>query len=243
MNYSASITDFFKSPKWGMNMLLGGVCMIIPVIGPLVLGGWHITCLWARGNESDPRKLPDFDFQFFAKYLERGLWPFLVSMVASMVLVPVLLVLAFIPLLLAGFPFEGSGRPLSVGFVPLIFMAMFGIYLIFLFGFNLILTPLVLRSTILQTFAASFDFGFIKDFISKTWLEMTLAMLFMLGVGLIVMILAVITCYIGGIFAAPVAIFAWHHLQKQIYRIYLNRGGEALAVSPKLCDLPPALPQ
>jgi hypothetical protein len=72
---------------------------------------------------------------------------------------------------------------------------------------------------------------------------MILALLFMAGVGILLMILTVITCYVGGIFAAPVAIFTWHHLQKQIYQIYLARGGEALILSLEICDLPPALPQ
>ena len=90
------------------------------------------------------------------------------------------------------------------------------IYLISMFLINLSLAPLVLRATILQNFAGSFDLRFIKDFIARTSWEMMLSILFMAGVGVILMILTVITCYVGGILAASVAIFAWQHLQKQI---------------------------
>src|SRR6187455_3196366 len=86
MNYTASISDFFKSPKWGMNLLLGGVCILIPLVGPLALGGWHITGFWAR-KDQDPAKFPDFDFNQFGKYLERGLWPFLAGVIVALVLV------------------------------------------------------------------------------------------------------------------------------------------------------------
>ena len=71
MNYMASISDFFKSPKWLMNLLLGGVCCLIPIVGPLVLMGWLITGFWAREDQR-PETFPDFDFNQFGKYLERG---------------------------------------------------------------------------------------------------------------------------------------------------------------------------
>ena len=88
MKYTASITDFFKSPKWGTNILLGAVAMLIPAVGPIVLSGWHVTVLWTRGGDESPEDHPPFDFQYFGKYLERGLWPFLVALVSSLVLIP-----------------------------------------------------------------------------------------------------------------------------------------------------------
>lgn len=43
MNYNSSISDFFTSPKWLPNMLLGAVTILIPLVGPLAIGGWHAT--------------------------------------------------------------------------------------------------------------------------------------------------------------------------------------------------------
>src|ERR1700704_4458903 len=90
MNYVGSISDFFKSPHWMMNMLLGGVCVLIPIIGPIVVLGWLITGFWARQDQSF-ETFPAFDFSHFVKYLERGLWPFLVALVTSMAFCIVLL--------------------------------------------------------------------------------------------------------------------------------------------------------
>jgi hypothetical protein len=105
MNYNASVSDFFKSPQWKSNFLLGAVAILIPLVGPLVLTGWQVTGLWARGDREEPGKFPPFDFQYFGKYLERGLWPFLVNLGASLVLVPVILC-TMLPLLIFSGVFE-----------------------------------------------------------------------------------------------------------------------------------------
>ena len=94
MKYLASITDFFKPQKWGMNMLLGAVCILIPMVGPIILNGWAITQLWSRGDDENPSEYPPFDFQYFSKYLMRGLWPFLVQMASSLVITPIIMITA-----------------------------------------------------------------------------------------------------------------------------------------------------
>jgi uncharacterized membrane protein len=71
---------------------------------------------------------------------------------------------------------------------------------------------------------------------------MIVCRIFMFGLGVCMMVITVITCYIGMFFAAPVVMFSWHHLQKQVYQLYLSRGGRHVPLSPKLHDLPPALP-
>src|SRR5450432_1910735 len=95
MDYSASVSDFFKSPKWMMNLLLGGVCVLIPIVGQIVVLGWLITGFWARQDQNF-ETFPDFDFSHFGKYLERGLWPFLVAFVASMAFSVVMVPLAWV---------------------------------------------------------------------------------------------------------------------------------------------------
>src|SRR5204863_2869860 len=84
MNYTASVSDYFKSAKWMMNTLLAGVCVFIPFVGQIVIKGWMITGFWGRDDDR-PETFPDFDFNNFGKYLERGLWPFLVTLVAGLV--------------------------------------------------------------------------------------------------------------------------------------------------------------
>lgn len=242
MNYKASLTDFFKSPKWRNNVLLGAVTLLIPMIGPLVLGGWHITCLWARGNRDNPAEFPPYDFQFFGKYLERGLWPFLVGMIASLVFIPVMMIVILPLFLFTGMMTSGNGGQGPEGLMIAAFIGIFCLQILLQIAFQALITPLMVRATITQDFSSSFNLRFAKSFLSLTWKELLTSMLFMLGAGLCLMVLAVVTCYIGAIFAAPVAIFSWHHLQKQLYQLYLARGGEPVPMSPKLQDVPPPLP-
>jgi hypothetical protein len=244
MRYQASITDFFKSPKWGTNLLLGAVAGLIPILGPIVLAGWLITIFWARGDDDGPERMPPFDFQHFTKYLERGLWPFLVNLVAGAAMSVVLVPVMFLPLLLSGVLTAGPVRleHAEAAKVILLFGSMTVIYVGFVLAFSLILVPLTLRATITQAFGPAFDLGFVREFVRQVWKELLLCCGFMFGVGLVMMVVAVITCYIGLFAAIPVVSFAWQHLLKQIYQIYLGRGGEIVPLSPQLNDLPPALP-
>jgi Protein of unknown function (DUF4013) len=239
MHYIASVTDFFKIQKWGMNMLLGAVAILIPIIGPIVLSGWHVTVFWAQGDEEDPAKFPPFDFQFFGKYLERGLWSFLVNLATSMVLVLLVMCLMipfFIYIVIIG-PGE-DGLTLASGLLIAVMMVL---QLGFMLVFQLIITPLMIAATITQDFKSAFQMKFVMNFMSLVWKEMILALLFMFGLGLCLMVITAITCYIGMFFAVPVSLFSWYHIQKQIYHIYLLRGGEPIPRSVKLQDVPPRL--
>ena len=239
MNYIASITDFFKSPKWGMNLLLGLVALIIPAVGAIVLGGWLITGFWSRKDDENPATFPDFNFEHFMKYLEKGVWPFLVNLVTSIALVPVFIVIMFIPMIIVGAlgsNSSGEGAGILGMLMSLVMLVLYGVAMAAIFFVG---TPLMLRSTITQDFAKAFDFGFVKRFIILTKGEMIMAALFMLGVALVLMIITVVTCGIGAILAlaaAPVVMYSWHHLQKQLYKAYLSRGGDPVPVSPKLTD-------
>lgn len=244
MRYQASITDFFKSPKWGTNLLLGAVTSLIPVLGPMVLSGWLITIFWARGDDDEPSRLPAFDFQYFTKYMERGLWPFLVNLVAGMVMSAVMVPLWLVPLLASGMLTNGHHRMQhaeALTLVPL-FGSMAVVYVGVMLAFSLILVPLTLRATLTQAFGPAFNVGFVREFVGLMWKELLLCGCFMFAMSLAMMVLTVITCYIGLFPSIPVMAFMWQHLLKQLYQIYRQRGGTPVPLSSKLNDLPPALP-
>lgn len=241
MHYNASVADFFKMPKWGTNMMLGAVAILIPIIGPLVLGGWHVTGFWARGDDEEPATFPPFDFQYFGKYLERGLWPFLVNLAASLVMIPLMMCLMiplflFVGVLGPGIHQDGSAMTVGLLFAGMMIL-QFGLMLLYQF----VVTPLMIAATITQDFKSAFRIKFVIDFLSLVWKEQIVSLFFLFGLSLCLMIITIITCYIGMFFAAPILIFSWHHLQKQIYQIYLDRGGEPIPLSPKLQDVPPRL--
>jgi len=238
MNYQASITDFFKPQKWGMNILLGAVCILIPMIGQVILTGWAITQLWGRGDEEKPSDYPPFDFQHFTKYLMRGLWPFLVQMACSVVMIPIILIVFFVPFMVMAPAMENHEA------IPILMM-VFGFmgYMIVILAMNFIMVPLSIAATVAQDFMPAFNLGFARNFLVLVWKDLLITVLFLFAIGIVMVIIAICTCYIGAFALCPVMIFAWQHLQKQLYLLHVSRGGMVLPRSPKLSDLPPGLPQ
>ncbi|HVF73336.1 MAG TPA: DUF4013 domain-containing protein [Chthoniobacterales bacterium] len=235
MNYTASVSDYFKIPKWAMNTLLAGVCVFIPFVGPIVIKGWLLTGFWGRQDER-PETFPEFDFNNFGKYLERGLWPFLVTLVSSLVLSLVLCVfiVPLIMLMTLVLP-QGNSAESSCAGIALFALTLF-VYVIVVVTLMILLTPLTLRASITQEFGAAFDFAFVKRFLALTWKETILASLFQLCASFLLVAAGALLLCVGMYFATVPAYFCWVHLHKQLYRLYLSRGGEPVPLSPKLQD-------
>lgn len=233
MNYAASVSDFSKSPKWFMNMLLGGLCMLLPLLGPMVILGWLVTGFWGR-SEEDSATFPPFEFSQFDKYLERGLWPFLVPFVAGIVMVP-LIWMAMIPMVFIGALFSSGNPENASGCLPLLAMlcAMCAAALVIL-AMTMVLVPLKLRAAMMQDFGKAFDLRFVKSFLALTWKETALSMLFVMIIGSLFFALGALALCVGIYLASVLTSFTWMHLHKQLYALYLSRGGEPVPLSPKL---------
>jgi hypothetical protein len=241
MNYTASISDYFKSPKWMMNTLLAGVCVFIPFIGPIVIKGWLITGFWGREDER-PETFPDFDFSNFGKYLERGLWPFLVTLVSGLVL-GMILSIFIVPMVMVMTLIIPTDNGQAGGCAAaLLFVIMVIFYIVLVAALMLVLTPLTLRASITQDFAQSFNFAFVKRFIALTWMEIILSSLFLIAASVVLCGAGMLVFCIGMYFATVPVYFCWIHLHKQLYALYLSRGGEAIPLSPNLRDYPPPPP-
>lgn len=244
MKYNESIRDFFKMGKWQMNLLLGSVTMLIPMVGPIVLSGWLIGGFWGRGKDEEAAGFPEFNFEYFMKYLERGLWPFLVNLVAGLALSLVMAVLwLFLILGMAAFATHPGKGFDAFGFMMI--MVIVGVmivgYMAAMLAYSLVTVPLMLRATLSQDFVQAFNLGFVKGFLARVWKEVVLAFIYMLGMAVVMMVVTVVTCSIGFFPSLVIVMYAWNHLQKQLYSLYLSRGGEAVPLSTKLMDTPPAM--
>src|SRR3954468_19955422 len=235
MNYTASVSDYFKIPKWMMNTLLAGVCVFIPFIGPIVIKGWLLTGFWGREDER-PETFPDFDFNNFGKYLERGLWPFLVSLVSGFVIAMAACVIIVPITMILGLMTPNDHSSASGCAAALLFIFLMVFYVVLIVGMMVVLTPLIIRASIMQEFGPAFNFAFLKRFIALTWKETILAALFLFVTSIALCAVGAIILCIGMYFATVPVYFCWVHLQKQLYRLYLSRGGEPIPLSPKLRD-------
>lgn len=227
-----------------MNLLLGGVCVLIPIVGPIVVFGWLITGFWARQDERFAT-FPDFDFSHFGKYLERGIWPFLVAFVVgvglSIVLVPLVWILMIPAMLISGGVSSGGDPNLGGCLGVMITLVTMLVWAVVIVAMMLVLVPLKIRACLTQDFAKSFDVAFVKRFVALTWKELVLSSLFIVAASIVLPLLGALVFCVGVYFAAVLIYFSWTHLNKQLYQLYLSRGGEPVPISPKLNDLPPAM--
>ena len=234
MNYPVSITEFFKSPAWIMNLLFGGVCMLIPVVGPMVFLGWLITVVLLPPTVN-MAAAPPFDFSKFGFYLDRGLWPVLVSIAASIGIGIVAMIVGLIPSIIVGVIF-GHGH----GFMSLIGSLIgFVIWLAVGVAILVALVPIVIRAMLVQDFGKSFDIPFIKRFAGLMWKEMLITAIFINVAALGLCAAGLLALCVGIYGAIAVVNFMVVHLYRQLYELYLKRGGEAIPVSPKLSNPAP----
>jgi hypothetical protein len=241
MRYMESFHYIFRNPNWATNVLMGFLCIlstqIIPVIGHLVLMG-YIYEIAETLHRTNGERYPDFDFNRFSSYLMRALGPLLVSLVAMTVFLP-----AFALVVGAAFalPFIAGAAEASE---PVIAIAVFGAILLGLAGYlalalayNCIMTPLCLRGAFTENVGESFQFAWSWEFAKKTWVEVSLAMLFLIMASLIASVGLFAFCI--GIYATVAIVFMMSgHLTFQIYRVYLSRGGDAIPLKSNL--VPPA---
>ena len=229
MDYSDALKRFFKSPKWTMNIVLAAVCVLIPVVGAMVLTGYCLGAIVRQLREPDAAP-PDFDFGRFVDYLTRGVWPFLVGLVAGLAVFPLIAVAALPLVLLLVLP-EG---PLWV--IPFAGTAV--LYVLAIFAVNIIMIPLTLHAGLAQEFGAAFSLAFVRDFLRLVWREAVAALLFLMVIAIPLGICGYLACFVGVYPVAAYLTFVSWQFYLQLYRLYLERGGAPVAVKAELAADP-----
>ena len=224
--YFRLITYVFDHPQWGMNLLLGTVCQFIPIIGNILLIGYQFEIVEAlhRGHA----RYPEFNFDRFVPYLYRGLWPFLVNLVVTLILVPFMLLGVLGLVLLANL--LGLNEDLAMLVIGLPAMA-FAMLLSVLLA--LVMMPMAIGAGLSQTFQAGFRGRFILDFISKVWPQMLAGVLFLVIASMTMIVVGMLLCFVGVYPAVTITMLAQAHLYFQLYRLYLQRGGTPVPLAGK----------
>lgn len=252
MHYLQSYRFVFKSPNWLTNLLLVAVCSIIPVVGPIVLIGYLFEVIDAfiglrlarRIGKSRPTSeafgeqvtdalpvegdyfletYPDFNFNRFAEYLTRGIWPFLTRLIVGMIVVMFAVAFLILGMMIAGFAATNYDSP-AIFF--LIYALFWFVYVFLMLAMGILTTPIYLRAGLSCDFARSFSMTFYRDFMKRVGKEVVLAELFVAATGAVFTIVGLLMCYVGIFPAIALIQYAHHHLEYQLYELYLERGGE-----------------
>jgi hypothetical protein len=228
-----------EHPEWLKNVLLLGLFLLIPVIGTLSQLGYayEITELKHRrpGSSYSP-----FDFNRFAAYVTRGVWPFIIFFVAQTI-VSVAYQIVFqgtmwstIAAMEAN---EETGAIIAAVLIPTAVIS----FLTFVLAVMILSRPLMLRAGLSQDFAQTCKFPWFGDFLKRMWLETTLVCVFTLMLSLILVPLGLALCCIGVVFPTAFLAIAGAHLDYQLYELYLARGGEPIPLKPLPGEVPPVV--
>jgi hypothetical protein len=223
-----AVKTVFESPNWKTNVLMGLVFMLIPIVGPLALGGWMCEC-HQRHIRRHPDPFPKIDFGDFGDYIKRGLAPFLVGLIVSL------------PLIFLFYMF-GAGAAFGVIAVagatndPLITtLVAVAIGLVGLFLMMLISVPMnaaQTRAELTEDFGQALSFGKIMSYAKATFGRVLIKNFIYFFVALGIILIGMLLCYLGIYPAAVVLQIASMHLRYQIYSDYLARGGEPIPMKP-----------
>lgn len=236
IDFGRACKDIFSTEKKWMTILGLCVCMLIPVAGPMVAFGYMVH-RFMREREGKPAE--DFEFNFFADYLKIGLWPVLATMVASLVLVPIVLIF-MMPFFLAPFIAE-ENEALAI----ILMLVGTVLYMVAIFVATLFFYPIWIRSALRMDFKEGFSWSFMKSFVRKVGLSLLGYYLLLSLISIPLVMIGYLALFVGVYVVAAWLQFAMFHLVFQHYDLFLERGGERIEVNPEVTrDLGrPPLPQ
>lgn len=220
MQYMRAYQFIMDKKNWFMNILMGVVCSMIPVIGNIVFDGYLFEVIESLHRDPERKEYPDFDFNRFTKYLMRGVWPFLVNLILGLIIsLPLSLIAAVIMIaLIAG----TKGAPAAVigGYLLVIVISLAAGILVACIGW-----PAMLCAGLSEEFNFAKMSAFVRDFLPRVKKELILAILFVVGTGIVFSFVGMCALFVGIYFAAVAINMAAHHLMFQLYELYLERGG------------------
>jgi hypothetical protein len=230
MRYLKAFSFAFKKPKSGWtNILLGSVCLLIPIVGPIVLLGYRAFAASDLDEDPDVEYHRDFDFNKFGDYLAKGVWQFLLQF--------------FMGMMVAGFWYAGLAATL-IGFAPkdpvtafAIIGAGYLLLILMVFGSTMFLWPFELYAALGETFRLGRAFAFASIFARTMWVEMLLALIVYFILSGIVILIGFCVCCIGSYPAMVISSLAEMHILVQLYRLYLEKGGTPIRNLEDIHDL------
>jgi hypothetical protein len=224
LDYRRSLTFLFDDPDWPTTLLLVTLALLVPLVGPIVALGYQATVIEALARDGVGAAAPRFVLDRLADYLLRGLRIWVVTLVLTLLVVPVAFAIVLAGNLFAAVLFGQENATANVlGCLVVAVIAV--LFTAAMVGAVALVTPLLVRAAIASDIGAVFDLDFLRDFLARTWRETLVAHLFhvVLNVGLFVA--GALACLIGVFPALAIGTIVQAHLLGQLYLLHLERGG------------------
>ncbi len=223
MNLQDGITYVFRSPDWFTDLAVGAVCYFLNslVVPPYIFVGYAYAVAEALHRQHGTWH-PAFRTHKIADYLVRGLAPLALDLGVQIVIAGPI-VLGVIMVVMS----HVSGT--AVDLTPWYAALAGGVLLYFVITF--FTSIMAFRAGIANNLAAAFDFAWVLEFVLKTWPELILITIARVLLRFALVLLAVATAGIGGLFASAYDQMVLAHWMYQAYRVHLARGGTPIPLS------------
>jgi hypothetical protein len=230
MDISRAFSFVTEDEQWVSKILLGGVIILIPIIGPFFLLGYMLTIAEQVGLDN-PRPLPVWGE--FGALLMKGLYFFVISLVY---LIPAF-VLMGIWLCVASLGASNGDSETGGTFVVVLSCIFIPLMLILTFGGSALSTIATARYLVAGQLAAAFDFGPVVALLRAhaglwlMWLLVTILASFLASLG-------VIACGVGVLFTSFYAYCVQGHGLGQIVKtIRAGRDSDSIPPTPLTIQL------
>jgi Protein of unknown function (DUF4013) len=234
MDYMGGLNFVMSKANWFTNAFMCGLCILIPIVGPIVVWGYAYETVDLLHRTNQKRYL-DFRWERFGDYLARGIGPFLVTLVFA------------IPQTIINFSIQFA-LGLNFGFMPQLpapgqpanfqddLLQNIAINTLFQwcvqFVFSYLAWPFQLRGGLSEQIGQSFNVSASLKFFQKTWFESFVCLIILVACWTVAVLLSIVTCCVGYIPALGYMTLFGSWLSFNLYRVYLSRGGEPIPLKP-----------
>lgn len=222
MQYKLAFRYIIDRPGGFNNLLLITVCVLIPVIGPIILLGYQSEVVKRLLPDPRMKDHPAFTFDRFSEYLQKGIWPFVVQLIVNAAVMFLVMLLGWLPMVI----FTMLQVPV-VGVIILVAVVLVGTVAGVLLAWPAVLYAL---------YAQKFDFPGTRGFVAAFWRTLGakafVSVLVFWLIGTALTLVGLLLCFVGVYPAAALVQMAAAHLMVQHYRMYLDAGGTPIGEAP-----------
>jgi hypothetical protein len=222
-----AVKYLFQDPDWGHDLLIGSVYMLIPVVGPLCLMGWHCEMM-QRLVRGHPKPIPKLELADLTHYLSRGVSPFVVSLVFSLPVSFAISMLVWI-LMAASVGAAQLGHQ-DVMVIAIVVGTVVGLVAGFLM--SIVIMAGVTRAELTEDAGGSLSPSAAFAYAGKTWWQIFANNLLYTLMSVPLALVGYCACFIGVLPVSVALMAGMVHLRFQIYRHYLYKGGAPIPVKP-----------
>jgi len=206
MNIGKSLSFVFEDKKWIEKILIGGILMLIPLLGPILMLGYSVALVRNVRNH-EPEPLPEWDD--WGTKIAEGFKLLIINFIWGLPLF-ILMFLMFIPAAMAGNSDSGGG---FAGFLMFCFGCFMFLYAIVLW---LAVPGITIKFAETGEFGDGFKVGEILNFTKKHVGPIIIVAIVSWLVYMVAGLIGMLLCGVGTLFTMFWASLVYYHMVGQI---------------------------